>query len=474
MILYKIGDEISFPSLDHICRFMWFRIDFCYFLAVNFYICRYYDDMVVCYEKIRKIKNISTRDKGKHDKIIAALICHENGKSPYTAILSTGVHKNDKEKCYLDGSCDGHAPSIIYAAAPNYFMDEMLKAQKGEESIFYPLTHNAGFVLKSGVTFHLLVTEPPCGFIRNQEDPCMEWKMPFAEFPHIPTCSSRILIGATMGIQGYVSHLINVIEKPILIESVIIFCGENFIQHQRTDFGNVFPLPIIKSKVYNPTDIKPNFRPMHLVKIIQATESHETSDTVLDAKCTRKWDGWRDSLVAMADSRRHAGPSILTLNPQKGTESTLYSNFSIKKQDIDECLQVDKNLEVSRKSHLKWVHNKLFKELNVETAAKVLLANLKAEIEKKRHKIFKCMHKISEAVTADNYDVKTLNISEWNRCIYGITDEVNSMKIEGQRKIDDASMIAWIEKAMQDNNLIMDCIWHQYINDASSSVQPLL
>ena len=34
----------------------------------------------------------------------------------------------------------------------------------------------------------------------------------FIGFPHVPTCSSRILIGATMGIQAYVSHLL---EEPI-------------------------------------------------------------------------------------------------------------------------------------------------------------------------------------------------------------------------------------------------------------------
>jgi len=197
----------------------------------------------------------------KIHKVIAALICHQERKSPYAAILCTGALHKDTEECGHDGShgtCDGHAESIIYEAAPKYFMNEVTNSLKEEEneSIFEVLPNNKGFRLKRNVKFYLMVTKPPCGFIENQEDPCMEWKIPFVAYPHVPTCSSRILIGATMGIQGYVSHLL---EEPIMIDSVIILCSKN-PEVQRIDFNSLFPLPKIKTKKYNPREFA-NFDP---------------------------------------------------------------------------------------------------------------------------------------------------------------------------------------------------------------------
>ena len=81
----------------------------------------------------------------------------------------------------------------------------------------------------------------------------MEWKLPFVGYPHVPTCSSRILIGATMGIQGYISHLI---DKPIMIDTLVILCPD-FDKNQIIDVGNFFKIPVIKTMKYDPKHFAP-------------------------------------------------------------------------------------------------------------------------------------------------------------------------------------------------------------------------
>ena len=84
----------------------------------------------------------------------------------------------------------------------------------------------------------------------------MEWKIPFAEYPHVPTCSSRILIGATMGIQGYISYLL---DKPIMIDSLIIL-RPDIDKPQVLGFGSAFKMPkTVMTMKYNPEDFKPGY-----------------------------------------------------------------------------------------------------------------------------------------------------------------------------------------------------------------------
>ena len=205
-------------------------------------------------------------------RCIAALICHPYDEQPFVAILCTGT-KYNSGKCYSiqddkksqdttcnahtkkdnkksdsdshaqkgdkksqdtetksnDTPCDGHAESLCIEAAPIFFQNEMLNCLDEEISIFE--NKNNKFALKPKIKFHLLITEPPCGWIKdNKNSPCMEWKDPFVQFPHIPTCSARILISSKMGIQGYVSHLLDEHTLPICIQSVIILCTKEIIK----------------------------------------------------------------------------------------------------------------------------------------------------------------------------------------------------------------------------------------------------
>ena len=232
--------------------------------------------MVRGYKEMMKILwSRHAKLSGKH-KEIAALICHKEGKVPYVAILGTGTVHRDNDKCFHEDTkghecnhrtCDGHAESIVYEGAPKYFMDQMqhlLNDKEMSRSIFERCSADKEplkFKLKSKYKFYLMVTDPPCGFIQDQKEPCMEWKEPFVGYPHVPTCSSRILIGSTMGIQGCVSHLL---EEPILIESVVILCTEGE-ENQKVNFGYSFRLPRIKTWKYNPRDF-PGFIPQNLIK----------------------------------------------------------------------------------------------------------------------------------------------------------------------------------------------------------------
>ena len=310
----------------------------------------------------------------KIHKVIAALICHQEKKSPYAAILCTGTLHKDTEVCGHEGShgtCDGHAASIIYEAAPKYFMNEMANLVKEEEneSIFELLPNNEGFKLKSSIKFYLLVTAPSCGFIKNQEDPCMEWKTPFVSFPHVPTCSSRILIGATMGIQRYVSHLL---EEPIMIDSVIILCSKDE-ELQKTDFGTPFPLPNIKTRKYDPIEFT-NFEPDYQGATEKAISSMKNSmqSTSSENMAIRLYssgsEGTNKSSLTVTGTDRSAGSSFLAFNPRTGQEASSISGFLITRRDVDKCIDIDEVVEIERKATMKKSYTDLCKSLELEKA----------------------------------------------------------------------------------------------------------
>ena len=92
----------------------------------------------------------SSSDSKKVHRVIAALMCR-NGNSCYTALLSTGTYHNDLQKCGSTSTCDGHAVSICYEAAPKYFLKELRSLENGDASIFECLPNEEGYRLKDGV-----------------------------------------------------------------------------------------------------------------------------------------------------------------------------------------------------------------------------------------------------------------------------------------------------------------------------------
>ena len=157
--------------------------------------------------------------------VIAALLVEKNKK--YKVVVFTAGTKI-KQKCsyFVEGSgiqdatwglCDGHAIAVCYRLVSLYLITEIYKLHESEESIFTKTAE--GYALKPEVNFHLFTSQPPCGFMTTEEQHLLSWKCPFLEKPHCLQCSSIILIGSYLGIQGPLSHLLT---KPIYISSVTI------------------------------------------------------------------------------------------------------------------------------------------------------------------------------------------------------------------------------------------------------------
>ena len=458
---------------------------------VFFVYCRCVDAMINCYHKMIQVyeheTDNTTKISNKIHKHLAALVCHQERRSPYAALLCTGTLHKDTEICGHEGShgtCDGHAESIIYEAAPKYFMNEMdiLLKEKDNESIFEILPNNRGFKLKTNIKFYLMVTEPPCGFIENQEDPCMEWKTPFVGFPHVPTCSSRILIGATMGIQGYVSHLL---EEPIMIDSLIILCskGEELI---KTDFGSSFPLPSIKTRKYNPREFA-NFEPHHLGKARARSlpmRSTLSESTIAVRSYSFGSEQHIDSSVTITGTDRNLGTSFLTFNPRTGNQKSRISGFLITRDVNERIAAIDKIVEMERKASIKKVYTNLCKRLELEKALVTLQDKLKNAIAIKCNKVSSMIDVASTALrnrtlnTLDDFmklagvHDKAAVTQKWIEHSKDIKETVDIIEEEGTEMIENQAMIRCIENTLSKNKVIMDCSWHSYLFKLPDDNQP--
>ena len=127
------------------------------------------------------------------------------------------LNKGSADECAW-GLCDGHAESVCYRLASFYLITEMHRYNKNRETSILEIQYG-GFALKEGIKFHFFTTQPPCGFMAKEERHFLSWKIPFKGKPHCLQCSSTILIGAYLGIQGPLSHLFS---KPVYISSITI------------------------------------------------------------------------------------------------------------------------------------------------------------------------------------------------------------------------------------------------------------
>ena len=157
--------------------------------------------------------------------VIAALLVEKNKKFK-VVVFTAGTKVKQKCSYLVEGSsiqdatwglCDGHAIAVCYRLVSLYLTTEIYKLHESEESIFSKTAE--GYTLKPEINFHLFTSQPPCGFMTMEEQHLLSWKCPFLGKPHCLQCSSIILIGSYLGIQGPLSHLLT---KPIYISSVTI------------------------------------------------------------------------------------------------------------------------------------------------------------------------------------------------------------------------------------------------------------
>ena len=169
--------------------------------------------------------------------VIAALIIEEDGMySP--VILSTGTKYSTKngiiacsEADYWE-ICDGHAEAICYRLSVLYLLKEIINIKNNKRSIFE--LSKGQYKLKETIKFHLLISKRPCGFMVKKASNFLSWK-PQSSL-HILECSSKILIGSFLGIQGPLHCLLS---KPVHISSVLILEDWEEEQEEKPDLSDI-------------------------------------------------------------------------------------------------------------------------------------------------------------------------------------------------------------------------------------------
>ena len=157
-------------------------------------------------------------------------------------VFAAGTTK--KGECSYDGSvdesmwghCDGHAVSVCYRFASFYLITEMNRYKKNPEMSILKMGQG-GYELRKGIAIHLFCTNVPCGFMANIDHNYLSWKIPFKNKPHCLKCSSIILVGAYLGIQGPLSHLFS---KPVYLTSITIPHCENISAAKAAEINSCF------------------------------------------------------------------------------------------------------------------------------------------------------------------------------------------------------------------------------------------
>ena len=162
---------------------------------------------------------------------LAALLVERDGAMK-VVVFSAGTTKKRECSYALNngsanecmwGHCDGHAVSVCYRFAIFYLITEMCRHKKNPFMSILDI-QPGGYELKKGIEIHFFTTDIPCGCMSNTDCHFLSWKTPFKGKPHCLKCSSIILIGAYLGIQGPLSHLF---KKPVYISSITISKHEN-------------------------------------------------------------------------------------------------------------------------------------------------------------------------------------------------------------------------------------------------------
>ena len=136
---------------------------------------------------------------------------------PMKGECSYSINNASYNEC-MWGHCDGHAVSLCYRFASFYLITEMHRCRKNSPMSILEI-YQGGYKLKEGIKLHFFSTSVPCGFMDNEDYYLLSWKIPFQREPHCLQCSSIILIGAYLGIQGPLSHFFS---KTVCISSITI------------------------------------------------------------------------------------------------------------------------------------------------------------------------------------------------------------------------------------------------------------
>ena len=474
------------------------------------YSCRYLD--LVCKKYSDSIEGYFKGEKKQH-KCIAALICDQVGEHPFIATFAAGTRHNDEQMCYSSAPCSMHAESLCYDAAPIFFQLEMSNCLKGNTSIFSFNENDKYFELKLDIEFHLLITEPPCGWIQQRKKPFIEWMESSVTVSHVPTCSSKIFINSKLGIQGSVSHLLT---APIFVDSVIILHDKSIEDVAlKTNFdpeGN-FRLPNVVLLEYDPkmlSGIEKTFMPMNLIyKYIQKsaasdisadstqreTTKQKESDISADStqqetteqKTTKQKAGKGDYNkgfvhIEHSDGRRGRLFQLISKHTKKDKDSgptveTITKiedcGLTITEQMVLEGLQqaVDEKFQAERKDDMKQMYIDLTRSYGQDA--------IDCKLRELQRKIDSLEKTIKDSKDVFQEPISFYPSSEFDEHMTKLKKKWEIIQMNGKKICDYYCMTENINQSWKpdtigvQNCITIDCSWQKYFNNAfSSSVQP--
>ena len=387
-------------------------------------------------------------------KVLSALLM-ERRHEMNVVVLAAGTNK--KKECsyflnkgdpdeYTWGLCDGHAPSVCYRLASLYLLTEIHKQYiydhqnpKKKSKSKSILEINCGYALRPHIKFHFFTTQLPCGFMAKNKHHLLSWKIPFKEKPHCLHCSSTILIGAYLGIQGPLSHLFN---EPIYVSSITIPKSKyvtvqdsvdvnqslkNFqakFTDQMTDCGYRLVIPPVKLADVDAVELFPEFyEPYDDTKIDRPLEETEERHTEKELKKT----------AGAVSANRNIGSHITVFQLKEGIgDDEFRKNIDLELQlkcGTKNICPEDFVLQVKQKNFIKLqeAQKKLTKVLIGESSEKPSekpLGKLKSFITKRMEEKFY----ITDHQNVDKVIVQLREMEDCRKKMGMLTGQVNKLK----------------------------------------------
>lgn len=386
---------------------------------------------------------------------------------------------SNKEKNF--DICDGHAASLCYYGAQIYFQTQLKKIiDSGESSpLFY--STNSGYAVKPYYQFHLFISKPPCGFMRDDKKYLVSWKIPFEKQPHIPECSSRILINSYLGIQGPLTIMF---AQPVYIADIIILkCDELISKNcKQTHFAVFDDTKAVETKIENLSKTLQATSRFHfnkpeiLVHAIDRTELNKHFDQTVCSFVLDETESQTCS-VSVPIETGNEGQYVITTTKEK---DKLWSKKGENKiiQNLWKVLQTKilSDYELFPFSQV----DCCFRE--TQEAMKTLCKTLKMDIaikkakEELENKIKTCEQVMEEDFECLKADFETLCLKEQNYENTQIQEESMIKKFyeipdKLLEKKDNVVMVKFLDSLDDSNAELLDCTWNKYCSIMKSAIQ---
>ena len=439
---------------------------------------------------------------------VAALLVERNNK--FTVVVLT-VGTNIKYECsyFLKkcdshdesywGLCDGHAEALCYRMAGVYLATEIYKLTTQENSIFTK-SDKEGYALKKGIKFHLFTSHPPCGFMAKKERHFLSWKRPFVGKPHSLQCSSTILIGAYLGIQGPLSQLL---VKPIYISSITMPRYKDVATLQNSYIKKRFEEFQEQSPFLNTPENQYSFHPPH-IEIVdidpytlfkecyrpymddeQSLKTYLIPEKVMSNKKECKSGAFSELAGSIPDVIENYGIRALIFTVDSGIGSQEFRNGVLDLKYI--LVKLEQSLKKERLISLQEAQVRLSEALDIKLALsklqEILLEKLEESCKARQRKAgeivelltkSKMQPKVTVELEALYDEVKTTlrKANKGNELLH-IADVLGE-NVTYQKMLDDLKSLCEQEKYRSwDPEFYLDlmgCDWARYIDTINSGV----